>query len=242
MNTKLFFSLFLILFSAALFAQDQRLTEEQWTLQYQKTMDSLQTLQSVVTPLEADVKRLNDEYTRLGVVNCDEELLKIVGATRTDVDAYRKMVNDFEGKLRRREGPKENRVADLAKLRSSKISALPEFFTKVNITLPKMLEDISDDQFVETSETSVSGLTPPKKGQDLSYTVVKGDCLWFIARRKEHYGNGFAWPKIYNANKDQIRNPNLIYPKQQFRIPPLTEDEKAKFDKLRKNYKPAPAK
>jgi len=71
---------------------------------------------------------------------------------------------------------------------------------------------------------------------------VKGDCLWFIAKKKEHYGNGFAWPKIYQANKDQIKNPNLIYPKQLLKVPPLTEDEKAKFEKLRKNYKPAPAK
>lgn len=75
---------------------------------------------------------------------------------------------------------------------------------------------------------------------DITYTVVKGDHLWGIARKKEHYGNGFAWPKIYNANRDKIKNPDLIYPQQEFKIPPLTAEEKDKYDRLRRNYKPAP--
>ena len=80
------------------------------------------------------------------------------------------------------------------------------------------------------------------QSKDISYVVKNGDCLWFIARDKEHYGNGFAWTKIYAANKELIKDPNLIYVKQNFKIPALTDDEKGKFDKLKKNYKPAPAK
>ena len=50
-----------------------------------------------------------------------------------------------------------------------------------------------------------------------TYTVVAGDCLWAIARR--FYGRGSDWAKIYDANKDKISNPNLIYPGQVFVIP-----------------------
>ena len=50
-----------------------------------------------------------------------------------------------------------------------------------------------------------------------SYTVVKGDCLWKIAKR--FYGIGSRWTEIYNANKSKIKNPNLIYPGQVFVIP-----------------------
>jgi nucleoid-associated protein YgaU len=74
----------------------------------------------------------------------------------------------------------------------------------------------------------------------VNYTVVKGDYLWKIAKKSEFYGNGFAWPVIYNANRDQIKNPDLIYPKQEFKIPRLNDEEKAKYDKARANYKPAP--
>ena len=51
----------------------------------------------------------------------------------------------------------------------------------------------------------------------IDYTVVRGDCLWNIA--KKYYGNGSQYTKIYNANRDKIKNPSLIYPGQVFVIP-----------------------
>lgn len=51
--------------------------------------------------------------------------------------------------------------------------------------------------------------------------VVKGDCLWTIA--KELYGSGFAYVTIYQANKNQIKDPNLIYPNQVFVLPTKPE-------------------
>ena len=41
-----------------------------------------------------------------------------------------------------------------------------------------------------------------------TYKVKKGDTLWAIA--KKYYGSGAKYPTIYNANKDKIKNPNLI--------------------------------
>jgi nucleoid-associated protein YgaU len=54
-----------------------------------------------------------------------------------------------------------------------------------------------------------------------SYTVKKGDWLAKLAEYPEVYGKGnYAWwPKIYKANKDKIKDPNLIYPGQVFVIP-----------------------
>ncbi len=51
-----------------------------------------------------------------------------------------------------------------------------------------------------------------------SYTVVKGDCLWNIAKKDYIYNDPFKWPQIYEANKDKIKDPDLIYPKQVFTI------------------------
>lgn len=50
-----------------------------------------------------------------------------------------------------------------------------------------------------------------------SYTVVKGDCLWNIA--KKFYGNGSQYTKIFSANNPPIKNASLIYPGQVFTIP-----------------------
>ncbi len=52
-----------------------------------------------------------------------------------------------------------------------------------------------------------------------THTVVKGECLWFIAGYDRIYGNPLRWPLIYKANKDRIKNPDLIYPGQVFTIP-----------------------
>lgn len=50
-----------------------------------------------------------------------------------------------------------------------------------------------------------------------TYTVKAGDSLWAIAAK--YYGSGAQYAKIYNANTDQISNPNLIYPGQVLTIP-----------------------
>lgn len=48
-------------------------------------------------------------------------------------------------------------------------------------------------------------------------TVVRGDSLWRIS--KKTYGSGFRYLVIHQANKEQIRNPDLIYPGQVFVLP-----------------------
>lgn len=49
------------------------------------------------------------------------------------------------------------------------------------------------------------------------YTVKSGDNLWNIA--KKELGDGTRWKEIYDLNKDQISNPNLIYKDQKLEIP-----------------------
>ncbi|MGB8623570.1 MAG: LysM peptidoglycan-binding domain-containing protein, partial [Paracoccaceae bacterium] len=48
-------------------------------------------------------------------------------------------------------------------------------------------------------------------------TVQPGYTLWGIARR--NYGRGILYVKVYEANRDQIRDPDLIYPGQVFSVP-----------------------
>jgi nucleoid-associated protein YgaU len=50
-----------------------------------------------------------------------------------------------------------------------------------------------------------------------SYTVQKGDSLSKIAKRE--YGDVQQWHRIYEANRDTIKDPDLIYPGQVIRIP-----------------------
>jgi len=51
------------------------------------------------------------------------------------------------------------------------------------------------------------------------YTVVKGDTLWKIAASQ--YGDVSKYPRIFEANKPMLKDPDRIYPGQNLRIPPL---------------------
>ena len=51
------------------------------------------------------------------------------------------------------------------------------------------------------------------------YAVQRGDTLWGISAREQIYHNPFMWPLIYKANSQQIRDPDLIFPRQIFVIP-----------------------
>ena len=213
----------LFLLSLSSFAQENEMTKEEWEAEMTRLTGQKQSLNSEIETLNKDIENL--KTVKAGLQDpeaCIDELYALVGATRSDVDNFRNAVNELDGKIRRKEGPKADRQADLNALKMNKISALPEFFDKVHNKMQQAL-----DEWVEAPTV-------------ISYTVVKGDCLWNIAKKKEHYGNGFAWPVIYKANRDKIKNPDLIYPKQEFSIPPLTQEEKDKYEKLRKNYKPAP--
>ena len=49
-------------------------------------------------------------------------------------------------------------------------------------------------------------------------TIVRGNSLWRIARRT--YGEGTMFTVIFEANREQIKDANMIYPGQVFNLPP----------------------
>ena len=57
--------------------------------------------------------------------------------------------------------------------------------------------------------------------QEGQVIVQPGNSLWRISRRL--YGRGLLYTVIYEANRDQIRDPDLIYPGQVFATPTVPE-------------------
>lgn len=69
------------------------------------------------------------------------------------------------------------------------------------------------------SQVTVDDLESPAPEASIEYyTIIKGDTLSGIA--KKFYGNAMAYSKIFDANREVIKDPNLIYPGQKIRIPP----------------------
>lgn len=68
-------------------------------------------------------------------------------------------------------------------------------------------------------QNALEGLqqNPGQGGGSRYYTVVPGDSLSKIAARL--LGDPYRWPELYALNRDQISDPNLIYPDQVFKLP-----------------------
>ncbi len=68
------------------------------------------------------------------------------------------------------------------------------------------------------SEVNVDGVQAPAiEGNIEYYEIQSGDTLSGIA--KKYLGNAMDYPKIFEANREVIKDPDLIYPGQKIRIP-----------------------
>jgi nucleoid-associated protein YgaU len=72
--------------------------------------------------------------------------------------------------------------------------------------------------FSDVTSGSSSAAAPSTQARP-AYTVQKGDSLSRIA--KQQYGDARKWKAIFEANRDQITNPDLIHPGQVLKIPSL---------------------
>ncbi len=140
-------------------------------------------------------------------------------ALAQDYDALKKEVKmnegNGEGKI---DQQTQTRVDDAARL--NKEAEGVEFENKAlegKVMKVQKVHDfwkglIGDDQaFLAKWEEGIKG----------NHTVVEGECLWMIAGMEYGHPYYYKWPGIYNANRDQIKDPDLIYPGQIFKIPPM---------------------
>ena len=179
----------------------------------------LQEANAGVSKSEADLEKISKD-----LVDCEEEILRIIGATREDLEAFRQRLGVLEGKVRQMKNLPNDVLADrraevvaleneLNELRKNRLSVIPEFFDKI-VSLARDIKGLY-------REKKIDGYVVGTWAQDR-------DCLWNIAGKTEIYGDPMQWPKIWQANTDIIRNPDIIHPGQVLKIVPAgpkTDDE-----------------
>ena len=90
-------------------------------------------------------------------------------------------------------------------------------FGRKDDTSPASNPDFSDVRSGGSSTASAAPQPTGTIGSGATYVVVNGDSLSKIAQRE--YGDANRWRTIYEANKDVITDPDLIYPGQELKIP-----------------------
>ncbi len=175
-------------------------------------VDSLQTLST----------RLDDDYKK-----CLDALYALVGSNAEEADAFRKEIDDAENNanelsrlsdadLVARSADVDSLAARVQRLTNNRLAVIPEFH----------------DRLAGLNE-KVQAMQNTLGGQVKIYTVGtwarNRDCLWNISRKRDIYNDAWMWPKIWQGNRDQIKDPDVIHPRQKLRIPkagPMNADEK----------------
>jgi nucleoid-associated protein YgaU len=81
----------------------------------------------------------------------------------------------------------------------------------------KTIPDWSKEVVADIKATGSQAAATSGTSQPATYTVKAGDTLSKIA--KEHLGDASAYMEIFNANKDQLSDPDKIKPGQVLKIP-----------------------
>lgn len=91
----------------------------------------------------------------------------------------------------------------------------PAFAAETAVAETAAVEPVAD-QAAATEPVAVAA-APAAEPAPVSVTVQPGYTLWGIA--KSQFGDGVLYVQVFEANKDSIKDPNLIYPGQVFTIP-----------------------
>lgn len=89
-------------------------------------------------------------------------------------------------------------------------------FSNVQSSVQSTAQIKPDFSNVESKVTSTAVINEDNAGEQ-TYTVVKGDNLSKIAK---HFYGKQDWKRIFDANRDQLSDPDRIQPGQVLKIPP----------------------
>jgi nucleoid-associated protein YgaU len=220
----------LLVFSIGLVMAQGEMTKEQWQQAIQKYTADRDKVNGQLKQLESDINALKSQSTKSDedFKKCMEELYAMVGADAAKAAAYRSQIEAAENKanelmrlsdadLLARSSEVDGLETTVKDLWGNKLSLIPEFWDRLTALNEK-----------------VKSLRGTLASQVKTYTVKTWshdrDCLWNISKKKDIYDNAWLWPKIWQGNRDQIKNPDVIHTGQKLVIPKgteLTSDEKS---------------
>lgn len=131
--------------------------------------------------------------------------------------------------------PAQQQSADTAPAAQPTPAAQPEATTAEQGTAQPQPSATPATEAATAADAGQAAATPakPREGR---VVIQPGNNLWRISRVL--YGSGAKFTTLYEANKDQIRNPNRIYPGQVFRTPDVSATSGAVDPKRREPLKP----
>lgn len=216
--TLIFIILCLVLFMANSFGQDQeerKIKMKDYKVQLAEWQSREAVAKGTISELQASIDQVNGETAVVqGEIDATwGEIYSLIETDKAGVDAYRSNLEGIDNKL---DGlaaltPEELfRSSDELEVLEGQI----EEAKKSNIYI--LSEMVNNVEELEGKVAALKAKMPANVFDQ--YSVVEGDNLWNISKKEEIYSNPFQWIRIYCVNKDQIKDPDLIYSDQIFNI------------------------
>jgi len=186
-------------YEAQLFTWQQREAQAKATIAAEE--EKIEDIKSEIAVLDQKIKKvIQQTYDLLGITQADVDLLnKKIQAIQDHIDKL-KMMSSQQLEFKRDE---INGIEkDIDGLLIWPAAKLPDMKKKIN-----------------GLRTALAELRAKLPKLPSTHTVVKGECLYVISGYSQIYNDPVKWPRIYRANRDKIKDPNLIYPGWVLNIP-----------------------
>lgn len=214
------------------YAAAQEMTKEEWQKQMTELTAKRNMLKTRLAAVQGEVDQLkkDDAEKAAALKKCNDDIMALVGADAAAERAFAAKLDEIDGKINElsrlsnqdlwaRKGEVDDVQKMLDAVKMNKLSALPKYYDRI-----------------KEQQNRIDALRKSLDAAQMAMTYTVGtwakdrDCLWNIAKKPKIYDNAFLWPKIWQGNKDKIKNPDIIKKGQVLAIPPkadLTTQEKA---------------
>ena len=193
-----------------------KMTYGDYQIQLQKYLDretaalaEVDVEQAIIDSLRARIDGLEGE-----IATAWDEIYALIGVDKEAMLAFMREIEALE-----------EMVNSLARLspdnlleRTSELDELAEAVKVLQDDIRALLSDPRSrlERLAARIEALKASLPKPKHDM---YVVLRGDYLWKISGKPQIYDDPWKWMRIYSANRDEIRDPDLIFPDQRLVIP-----------------------
>ncbi len=200
------------------------MTMEEYDAELQKWQQREQDAKAQIEQLKQDIADLKDQIAQLEdqIAQTQQATLgllseykdKSTNAVKRAIESYLadldRLISDLEGFLALSPEEMYQRQDELKSLKKQVEEARKSVYSALDEAQEKF-EKI--DNLLQRIKSRM-----PEPASDI-YTVMRGDYLWKISGKEKIYNDPYQWVKIWSANREQIDNPDLIFPDQKLDVP-----------------------
>jgi len=209
-------------FQQVVFAQAQKMTKEQYRAELAQCQARERQAKAKIATLEKEIAASREQLNNYDqqIASLKEEIYRLLGYSQEEIDAFQKeleqIIEQMRGLLALSPEELYNRLDEVDRIEVR----LNEMAKDKRAKLPDIAKLLA--QAMEMFQRLREAADRAKPKVEI-YSVLKGDYLWKIAKKPTIYDNPYQWMRIYTFNRDQIKNPDLIYPDQKLKIHRITE-------------------